>query len=73
MLNKSNISWKYLNKIVSKILDSIGSFLFIINTLGLLMFRKELFIIILMINLVIVVFSKVIIDKLIKRNLVRLD
>ena len=37
------------------------------------MFRKELFIIILMINLVIVVFSKVIIDKLIKRNLVRLD
>lgn len=71
--NKNSISnktiWEYSNKIASKILGFIGTFLFIINAVILILLGKSILFILLFINIVFLVLSIVIINKIIIKKL----
>ena len=65
---KDKIIWEYSNKAASKIFGFIGTVLFIVNGIVLFIFSETTFSFILIINLFILIFSIMIIDKIIKKK-----
>lgn len=75
--NKNSISnkfiWEYSNKVASKILGFIGTFLFIINAVILILLGKSIIALLIIINIIlssltIVIINKIIIKKLNTKN-----
>ena len=65
---KDKFSWEYSNKLAAKIFGSMGSFLFIINAIALFIFTESVFTFILLFNLFVVIFSRMMLDRLIKKK-----
>ena len=65
---KDKIAWEYSNKLASKIFGSIGTLLFIVNAIVLFIFGENAFTFILMFSFFIVVLSRMMIDRLIKKK-----
>ena len=65
---KDKLAWEYANKVAAKIFGSIGTLLFIVNTILLFMFGEGVLTFILLFSLFMVIFSKIMIDKLIKKK-----
>lgn len=65
---KDKYSWEYSNKVAAKIFGSIGTFLFIINAILLFILGESTFTFILLFNLFMVIFSRMMIDRIIKRK-----
>lgn len=66
---KDKFSWEYSNKLAAKIFGSIGTLLFIVNAILLFILGENTFTFILLFNLFMVIFSRMMIDKLIKKKL----
>ena len=64
----NKLAWEYSNKVAAKIFGSIGTLLFIVNTLLLFMFGEGVLTFILLFSLFMVVFSRMMIDRLIKKK-----
>ncbi|MGG7214351.1 SdpI family protein [Clostridium nigeriense] len=65
---KDKYSWEYSNKVAAKIFGAIGTFLFIINAIILFILGEGTFTFILLFNLFMVIFSRMMIDNLIKKK-----
>ena len=65
---KDKVSWEYSNKVAAKLFGSIGTFLFIINAILLFILGRDIFTFILLFNLFMVILSKIMIDKIIKKK-----
>ena len=65
---KDKLAWEYSNKVAAKIFGSTGTLLFIVNTLLLFMFGEGVLTFILLFSLFMVVFSRMMIDRLIKKK-----
>ena len=65
---KDKFSWEYSNKLAAKIFGSMGSFLFIINAITLFIFGEGAFTFILLFSLFIVILSRMMLDRLIKKK-----
>lgn len=65
---KDKSSWEYSNKLAAKIFGSIGSLLFAINVIVLFIFGENSFTFILLLNLFMVILSKMMIDNIIKKK-----
>lgn len=65
---KDKISWEYSNKLAAKIFGSIGSLLFIVNAILLFIFGESTFTFILLFSLFMVILSRMMLDRLIKKK-----
>lgn len=65
---KDKLAWEYSNKVAAKIFGSIGTLLFIVNTILLFMFGESALTFILLFSLFMVVFLRMMIDRLIKKK-----
>ena len=63
---KDKVSWEYSNKLAAKIFGSIGSLLFVVNAIILLIFGENSFTFIL--SLFMVILSKMMLDNLLKKK-----
>ncbi|ASW42023.1 SdpI family protein [Clostridium isatidis] len=66
ILNKK--TWEYSNKLASKIYGAIGSFLLVLNTIGIFIFGEEAFSTILALTFILVVIARLIIENIIKKK-----
>lgn len=71
--NKNSISnkliWEYSNKVASKILGFIGTFLFIINAVILIILGESIIITLLSISIIALILSIIIINKIIVKKI----
>lgn len=65
---KDKFSWEYSNKLAAKIFGSIGTLLFIVNAILLFILGESTFTFILLFSLFMVIFSRMMVDKLIKKK-----
>ncbi len=65
---KDKISWEYSNKLAAKIFGSIGTLLFIVNAILLFIFGENAFTFILLFNLFMVILSRMMLDRIIKKK-----
>ena len=65
---KDKISWEYSNKLAAKIFGSIGTLLFIVNAILLFVFGENAFTFILLFSLFMVILSRMMLDRLIKKK-----
>lgn len=65
---ENKVAWEYSNKLVAKIYGSVGTLLFIVNAILLFVLGEDTFTFILAFNLFMVVLSRLMIDKLIKKK-----
>ena len=65
---KDKLSWEYSNKLAAKIFGAVGSFLFIVNAIALLLFGESVLTFILLLSLFSMTLSKMMIDNLIKKK-----
>lgn len=65
---KDKISWEYSNKLAAKIFGLIGSLLFIVNAILLFIFGENTFTFILLFNLFMVILSRMMLDRIIKKK-----
>lgn len=65
---KDKVSWEYSNKLAAKIFGSIGSLLFVVNAIILLIFGENSFTFILILSLFMVILSKMMLDNLLKKK-----
>lgn len=65
---KDKYSWEYSNKVAAKIFGAIGTFLFIFNAIVLFILGENTITFVLVFSSIMVVFSKIMIDNLIKKK-----
>ncbi|GAA0749799.1 hypothetical protein SDC9_95100 [bioreactor metagenome] len=65
---KDKFSWEYSNKVAAKIYGTVGTILFIINAIVLLIIGEKSFNFLLLVNSFMVILDKLIIDKLLKKK-----
>jgi SdpI/YfhL protein family len=61
-------TWKYSNKLASKMYGAVGSFLLVVNTLSAFMLGEEALSAVLMLTLILVVMMRPIIERIVKKK-----
>lgn len=65
---KNKLTWEYSNKVSSKILGSVGTFLFIMNAIIIISFGLEIMIFVILGNVLIVTLALFIIEKSLRKK-----